>query len=106
MSYNAYSHCVKKKVSLFPFVPQGVTYDHVELNLYLNGKNMHCPASGIRGTVYPVVYGEFLCWSNPLANILRFFQLFAVERLLLLLLQFDSTRGLYKLIFKSHCMLA
>uniref|UniRef100_A0A9J8BTD2 SPRY domain-containing protein 7 n=1 Tax=Cyprinus carpio carpio TaxID=630221 RepID=A0A9J8BTD2_CYPCA len=34
----------------------GVTYDHVELNLYLNGKNMNCPASGIRGTVYPVVY--------------------------------------------------
>ncbi|XP_016346644.1 SPRY domain-containing protein 7 [Sinocyclocheilus anshuiensis] len=34
----------------------GVTYDHVELNLYLNGKNMICPASGIRGTVYPVVY--------------------------------------------------
>jgi len=38
---------------------QGVTYDHVELNLYLNGKNMNCPASGIRGTVYPVVYGEY-----------------------------------------------
>ncbi|XP_035029873.2 SPRY domain-containing protein 7 [Hippoglossus stenolepis] len=34
----------------------GITYDHVELNLYLNGKNMHCPASGIRGTVYPIVY--------------------------------------------------
>uniref|UniRef100_A0ABI7YVD6 SPRY domain-containing protein 7 n=1 Tax=Felis catus TaxID=9685 RepID=A0ABI7YVD6_FELCA len=34
----------------------GITYDHVELNVYLNGKNMHCPASGIRGTVYPVVY--------------------------------------------------
>uniref|UniRef100_A0A3P8UZ30 SPRY domain-containing protein 7 n=1 Tax=Cynoglossus semilaevis TaxID=244447 RepID=A0A3P8UZ30_CYNSE len=34
----------------------GITYDHVEMNLYLNGKNMHCPASGIRGTVYPVVY--------------------------------------------------
>uniref|UniRef100_A0A671SVK4 SPRY domain containing 7b n=1 Tax=Sinocyclocheilus anshuiensis TaxID=1608454 RepID=A0A671SVK4_9TELE len=34
----------------------GVTYDHVELNLYLNGKNMHCPASGIRGTVFPIVY--------------------------------------------------
>ncbi|KFV62159.1 SPRY domain-containing protein 7, partial [Dryobates pubescens] len=28
----------------------GITYDHVELNVYLNGKNMHCPASGIRGT--------------------------------------------------------
>uniref|UniRef100_A0A6J0U293 SPRY domain-containing protein 7 n=1 Tax=Pogona vitticeps TaxID=103695 RepID=A0A6J0U293_9SAUR len=34
----------------------GITYDHVELNIYLNGKNMHCPASGIRGTVFPVVY--------------------------------------------------
>uniref|UniRef100_A0A3P9JG05 SPRY domain-containing protein 7 n=1 Tax=Oryzias latipes TaxID=8090 RepID=A0A3P9JG05_ORYLA len=34
----------------------GITYDHVEMNLYLNGKNMHCPASGIRGTVYPIVY--------------------------------------------------
>uniref|UniRef100_A0A8C5NY66 SPRY domain-containing protein 7 pseudogene n=1 Tax=Jaculus jaculus TaxID=51337 RepID=A0A8C5NY66_JACJA len=34
----------------------GITYDHVELNVYLNGKNMHCPASGIRGAVYPVVY--------------------------------------------------
>ncbi|KAJ8256251.1 hypothetical protein COCON_G00201150 [Conger conger] len=34
----------------------GITYDHVEMNLYLNGKNMHCPASGIRGTVLPVVY--------------------------------------------------
>lgn len=42
----------------FNLFPKGVTYDHVELNLYLNGKNMHCPASGIRGTVYPVVYGK------------------------------------------------
>lgn len=32
----------------------------MELNLYLNGKSMHCPASGIRGTVFPIVYGE-LC---------------------------------------------
>ena len=44
---------------------QGITYDHVELNLYLNGKNMHCPASGIRGTVYPVVYGN-LIFGNTL----------------------------------------
>lgn len=43
---------------------QGVTYDHVELNLYLNGKNMNCPASGIRGTVFPVVYGEPSCCGN------------------------------------------
>ncbi|XP_021024831.1 SPRY domain-containing protein 7-like isoform X2 [Mus caroli] len=34
----------------------GITYDQVELNVYLSGKNMHRPASGIRGTVYPVVY--------------------------------------------------
>lgn len=40
------------------FFEKGLTYDHVELNIYLNGKNMHCPASGIRGTVYPVVYGK------------------------------------------------
>ncbi|KAK3511188.1 hypothetical protein QTP70_032238 [Hemibagrus guttatus] len=33
-----------------------ISYDHVEMNLYLNGKNMNCPASGIRGTVFPVVY--------------------------------------------------
>ncbi len=45
------------------FCFKGVTYDHVELNLYLNGKNMHCPASGIRGTVFPIVYGE-LYFSN------------------------------------------
>lgn len=38
------------------------------MNLYLNGKNMHCPASGIRGTVYPVVYGKIL---NPLLTHLR-----------------------------------
>lgn len=44
----------------FAFILQGLTYDHVEMNLYLNGKNMHCPASGIRGTVYPVVYGKIL----------------------------------------------
>uniref|UniRef100_A0AAY4BGY2 SPRY domain-containing protein n=1 Tax=Denticeps clupeoides TaxID=299321 RepID=A0AAY4BGY2_9TELE len=34
----------------------GLTYDHLELNLDVNGKNLHCPASGIRGTVHPVVY--------------------------------------------------
>ena len=42
----------------------GITYDHVELNVYLNGKNMHRPASGIRGTVYPVVYGKLSSYSS------------------------------------------
>lgn len=50
--------------NVFICVPQGITYDHVEMNLYLNGKHMHCPASGIRGTVYPVVYGEVYCWKD------------------------------------------
>lgn len=53
---------------------QGVSYDHVELNFFLNGKSLQCPITGIRGTVYPVFYGESprpgrgigLC-SNPLS---------------------------------------
>ncbi len=42
---------------------QGLTYDHVELNFYLNGVNLNCPVLGIKGTVYPVVYGTY----DPLA---------------------------------------
>merc|ERR1712079_430744 len=34
----------------------GLTYDHVELNIYLNGENLNCPIYGIKGTVYPVFY--------------------------------------------------
>lgn len=37
----------------------GVAYDHVDLNFFLNGKNMEIPISNIRGTVYPALYGEF-----------------------------------------------
>lgn len=36
----------------------GVTYDHVELNFYLNGKNLDIPILNIRGTVYPALYGK------------------------------------------------
>jgi len=32
------------------------TYDHVELNFYLNGENLNCPMYGIKGTVFPVFY--------------------------------------------------
>ncbi|XP_020630501.1 SPRY domain-containing protein 7-like isoform X1 [Orbicella faveolata] len=32
------------------------TYDHVELNFYHNGKHLHCPLTGMKGTVYPVFY--------------------------------------------------
>ncbi|CAB3231276.1 unnamed protein product [Arctia plantaginis] len=34
----------------------GVSYDHVELNFFLNGKNMEIPVSNIKGTVYPALY--------------------------------------------------
>ena len=34
------------------------SYDHVELNFFLNGKSLDCPVTGIRGTVYPVFYGK------------------------------------------------
>ncbi|KOC69876.1 SPRY domain-containing protein 7 [Habropoda laboriosa] len=34
----------------------GVSYDHIELNFYLNGKSMDSPVMGIKGTVYPVLY--------------------------------------------------
>ncbi|XP_073946534.1 SPRY domain-containing protein 7 [Choristoneura fumiferana] len=34
----------------------GVAYDHVELNFFVNGKNMEIPVRNIRGTVYPALY--------------------------------------------------
>jgi hypothetical protein len=38
---------------------QGFSYDHVELNFFLNGSNLNSPVLGIKGTVYPVFYGQF-----------------------------------------------
>ena len=35
----------------------GFSYDHVELNLFCNGKNLDTPILGIKGTVFPVFYG-------------------------------------------------
>ena len=34
----------------------GFSYDHVELNLYCNGRNLDTPILGIKGTVFPVFY--------------------------------------------------
>ena len=40
----------------------GFSYDHVELNIYCNGKNLDTPILGIKGTVFPVFFGkEALC---------------------------------------------
>ena len=36
----------------------GFSYDHVELNVFCNGKNLDTPLLGIKGTVFPVMYGE------------------------------------------------
>ena len=36
----------------------GFSYDHVELNIFCNGKNMDTPVLGIKGTVFPVFFGE------------------------------------------------
>jgi hypothetical protein len=33
-----------------------VTYDHVELNFFLNGKSLNIPVTGIRGQIFPVFY--------------------------------------------------
>lgn len=34
----------------------GVAFDHIELNYFLNGKNMEVPVRNIKGTVYPALY--------------------------------------------------
>lgn len=34
----------------------GISYDHIELNFFLNGKPLNSPVTGIKGTVYPCVY--------------------------------------------------
>lgn len=34
----------------------GFSYDHVELNVFCNGKNLNTPILGIKGTVFPVFY--------------------------------------------------
>lgn len=37
-----------------------MTYDHVELKIYLNGRPTDARFFGIRGTVFPIVYGKSL----------------------------------------------
>ncbi|MCL4122751.1 UNVERIFIED_CONTAM: hypothetical protein GTU68_015993, partial [Idotea baltica] len=34
----------------------GVTFDHVELNFFINGKSTNTPIIGFKGTIYPVLY--------------------------------------------------
>lgn len=41
----------------YSFSGQGVTYDHVELNFYINGRPTNTPVTSFKGTVYPALYG-------------------------------------------------
>nr|CAG4641246.1 EOG090X0EPP [Eulimnadia texana] len=34
----------------------GISYNHIELNFYLNGTKLDCPVTNVRGTVYPAFY--------------------------------------------------
>lgn len=35
----------------------GVSYDHIQLKFYHNGKELECPVTNVKGTVYPALYG-------------------------------------------------
>ena len=45
-------------ISISPF--QAISYDHIELNFYINGKAMSTPFTGIKGSNYPVLYGKLI----------------------------------------------
>jgi len=51
---NSVESKVEKKIQEGDII--SFTYDHVELNFYLNGENLNCPLYGIKGTVFPVFY--------------------------------------------------
>ncbi|GAB1605547.1 SPRY domain-containing protein 7-like [Argonauta hians] len=34
----------------------GLAYDHVDLNFFLNGKPTNTPVSGLKGTLFPIIY--------------------------------------------------
>lgn len=40
------------------FKSQGISFDHIELNFYINGVSLDAPITGIRGTVFPAIYGK------------------------------------------------
>ena len=57
-----YRSSIVKEYKISPLVEEGdvigFSYDHVELNIYCNGKNLDTPVLGIKGTVFPVFYGR------------------------------------------------
>lgn len=37
----------------------GVSYDHIQLKFYLNGKELDYSVTNVKGTVYPALHGKF-----------------------------------------------
>lgn len=35
---------------------QGFTFDHIDFNIYLNGRPTGCSIHGIKGTTFPIFY--------------------------------------------------
>jgi len=42
---------------------QGVSFDHIELNFYINGKKGNIAFSNVRGTVFPALFGMNLIFK-------------------------------------------
>jgi len=53
---------------------QGVSYDHVEMKFFINGRPVNARFTGIRGTVYPVIYGILCQLIHILLHISRSLQ--------------------------------
>ncbi|XP_041349427.1 SPRY domain-containing protein 7-like [Gigantopelta aegis] len=48
----------KGKLSVLPEEGDivGLSYDHIELNFFVNGTSANCPITGIKGTTFPLLY--------------------------------------------------
>lgn len=54
-------------ILLGKFVNKGVSYNHDELNFYINGQKLDCPFTNVKGTVYPALYGNAITKCHKIA---------------------------------------
>jgi len=49
---------VNKKIARIPQEGDtiGISFDHIQINFYVNGANLHIPVFGVKGLVYPALY--------------------------------------------------
>lgn len=52
----------------------GVSYDHIQLKFYVNGKELDQSVTNVKGTVYPAIYGKL----NKL-HFLFYFEIFFIS---------------------------